>query len=256
MNNVPIKIIHKFKNNNRRTQYIQYIFIGSNVDNEILDILESIKNKTFYDTFEYLSKSKLDRLSSYYDIKWYTYFFNRYHLSEQFNIILKNSNKKHMFENKMGKEWVNDHLNSPLLKKINYSYASTYYDYLISRNKIKTAVRKADMDFRTYEKTTQEMKGGDDNDDTDNDNDDDDNDYMDTNKEDDENENDNEETINTIEDFDDMVNNNFNLEDIANLYNNEIDENSKNVKNISIENANLCNICDEIKFINIAKFGR
>ena len=45
INKTPIKIIHKFKNNNRRTQYIQYIFIGSNVDNDILVLLESIKNK-------------------------------------------------------------------------------------------------------------------------------------------------------------------------------------------------------------------
>ena len=44
---IPIKIIHKFKNNNRQTQYIQYIFIGSNVDDEIMTILEYIKNKSF-----------------------------------------------------------------------------------------------------------------------------------------------------------------------------------------------------------------
>ncbi len=234
MNNVPLKIIHKFKNNNRRTQYIQYIFIGSNVDENVLDILESIKNKTFYETFEYLSKAKIDKLEEYYDNKWYTYFFNRYHLAEQFNNILKNSNKKHTLENKMGKEWVNEHLNSPLLKKINYSYASTYYDYLIARNKIKTAVRKVDMDFRTYDKNRVELTGG---------NDDNDNDYMDTtnstntddnDNNDNNNDNDNEDednNINTIEDFDDMVNNNFNLEDLANLYNNEVNEDNKNVKN-------------------------
>jgi hypothetical protein len=52
--NVPIKIIHKFKNNNRRMQYIQYIFIGSNVNQEIMNILESIKNKTFFETLDTL----------------------------------------------------------------------------------------------------------------------------------------------------------------------------------------------------------
>ena len=35
----PIKIIHKIKNNNRRIQYLQYIFIGSNVDESIMNIL-------------------------------------------------------------------------------------------------------------------------------------------------------------------------------------------------------------------------
>ena len=35
----PIKIIHKIKNNNRRIQYLQYIFIGSNVNEDIMNIL-------------------------------------------------------------------------------------------------------------------------------------------------------------------------------------------------------------------------
>ena len=34
-------------------------------------------------------KNKIDRLINYYGPKWFTYFFNRYHLSEQFNNILK-----------------------------------------------------------------------------------------------------------------------------------------------------------------------
>ena len=89
----PIKIIHKFKNNNRNVQYIQYIFIGSNVNEEIMSILDSIKNKTFFETIDFLSKNKLDRLSNNYGQKWYTYFFNRYHLSEQFNILLNCSDK-------------------------------------------------------------------------------------------------------------------------------------------------------------------
>jgi hypothetical protein len=60
---VPIKIIHKFKNNNRRIQYIQYIFIGSNVNEDVMNILNSIANKTFYDTIDSLSKNKLDLLT-------------------------------------------------------------------------------------------------------------------------------------------------------------------------------------------------
>ena len=148
--NIPIKIIHKFKNNNRRIQYIIYIFIGTNVDIHVMDILELIKNKTFYDTYETLSKNKLDILSSYYGDKWYIYFFNKYHLTEQFNHIMKNSTKKNALETKMGKQWVISHIGTPLFKHTTYSYASTYYDYLISRNKITSAVRKIDIDFRTY----------------------------------------------------------------------------------------------------------
>lgn len=237
--NVPIKIIHKFKNNNRRVQYIQYIYIGSNLDEEIMSILDNIKNKTFYDTFDILSKPKIEKLENYYGPKWYTSFFNRYHLAEQFNSILKNPNKKKTLENKMGREWVNYHLSSILLKRVSYSFASTYYDYLIARNKIKTSVRKVDVDFRTYniEKVAAIEGGGDGEDDIDDE-------YMMSTEEkipklksnndmDDEGE----ESIDTIEDLDDMIDKSFsfsNLDELTNLYGKEVEEDNKNVKNTAL----------------------
>ena len=52
----PIKIIHKFKNNNRRIQYKVYIFIGSIVPKEILKILESIVDKDLYTTLNRITR--------------------------------------------------------------------------------------------------------------------------------------------------------------------------------------------------------
>ena len=236
-NMIPIKIIHKFKNNNRQTQYLQYIFIGSNVDDEIISILEYIKNKSFFECYDNLSKPKLEKLANYYGDKWYTFFFNRYHLAEQFNSILKNSNKKRIIESKMGKEWVTFHLSSPLLRKVTYSFASTYYDYLISRNKIKTAVRKAEMDFRTYKpeivglETEPTLAGAG-------------NDIMQAELDEDNNEdNENKEkeeideedtSLMTAEDFDDTVGNNFNLEELTDLYGKENDATDKEVRDTAI----------------------
>ena len=40
----PIKIIHKFKNNNLRTQYKIFIFIGSQLEDNIMKILRIIEN--------------------------------------------------------------------------------------------------------------------------------------------------------------------------------------------------------------------
>ncbi len=212
--NVPIKIIHKFKNNNRRIQYIQYIFIGSHVNEEIMNILESIKNKTFFDTLDSLSKQKIDKLIEYYGDKWYIYFFNRYHLSEQINIILKSPNKKKIAESKISSDWINN-LSPNLLKKSPYSYASTYYDYLIARNKIKSMIRKVDMDFRTYK-----MVGGGDDDENETD------EYMDNTDDED-----NEDVIKTVEDLDDNVNDNFNLEELTMLYSKENEEDDKTIRN-------------------------
>ena len=40
----PIKIIHKFKNNNNRNQYKVYIYIGYLIPKEIMTILKNIEN--------------------------------------------------------------------------------------------------------------------------------------------------------------------------------------------------------------------
>ena len=55
----PFKIIHKFKNNNSRIQYMIYIFIGSLISDEVQNILNSIVNKDFYDTLDELSRKRI-----------------------------------------------------------------------------------------------------------------------------------------------------------------------------------------------------
>jgi ribosomal protein S8 len=67
----PIKIIHKFKNSNRRTQYKIYIFVGSLVSNDILKILKSIEDKDFISSYQYLEKNMIVKLEEYYGLKWY-----------------------------------------------------------------------------------------------------------------------------------------------------------------------------------------
>ena len=46
----PIKIIHKFKNVNKRIQYKIFIFVGSLVPDDILKILDIIKTKDFFNS--------------------------------------------------------------------------------------------------------------------------------------------------------------------------------------------------------------
>ena len=58
----PIKIIHKFKNNNNRIQYKVYIFIGSLLNDSLYNILNSIKNKDFFSTLKFLSKKTIQRI--------------------------------------------------------------------------------------------------------------------------------------------------------------------------------------------------
>jgi len=146
----PIKIIHKFKNNNRRIQYHIYIFVGSLVNEDILKILESIKNKDFYNTMINLSKKNYKLLEDYYGEYWYKFFFINRHIKNQISNILKNNTKKKMIINKFGKDWFTKHFETITLSKIEFSFASNYYSYLLARKKIKTKTRKVGIDFRTY----------------------------------------------------------------------------------------------------------
>ena len=148
----PIKIIHRFKNNNRRIQYNTYIFIGNILDDNIYKILDSIKNKDLYDTINFLPKKNIDILTKQYGEYWYKYFFNKYHIKKQINDILKNIKKRNNIENKMKSQWFNKHFKTFSIKKTDYSFAANYYDFLLNKNKIKEKkVKKEEMNFVTYQ---------------------------------------------------------------------------------------------------------
>ena len=223
----PIKIIHKYKNNNRRTQYMQYIFIGSLVDPEIHSILESIKKKTLYDSINLLSKNKLEKLASVYGEEWFQSFFNRYHIIDQFNNINKNITKKNIIETKMGKSILLKYTNIIMHKKVEYSFAANYYDYLIARNKIKTQTRKAEMDFRTYNinKNIIQLGGMDNMDDIEMGIKD-----MDFKEKILDDEDDEEEQLQTVEDMDDEIVEDFDLDELTKFYSMDIVESDKSIR--------------------------
>ena len=145
----PIKIIQKFKNNNKRIQYKLFIFIGSLVPSNILKILESIQKKDFYTTLNILSKGNYKELEDYYGKYWYEKFFISYHIYTQRNSIINTPVKKKTIESKYGRDWFNTHIVEPPSYKVPYSYASMYYDLQVSKGKIKSKIRRLGIDFRT-----------------------------------------------------------------------------------------------------------
>lgn len=147
----PLKIIHKFKNNNRRIQYKVYIFIGNIIDESLMKILNNIQDKDLLTTFNLLSIKEIKELESFYGEKWYEFFFISDHINFQINSIKSNNSKRKALETKLSKEWVDNFLNEPVVKKVSYSYSSSYYNYLLIKNKIKTLTRKNEIDFRTYQ---------------------------------------------------------------------------------------------------------
>ncbi len=125
MNNQPIKIIWKYKNNNKRIQYNVNIFVGS-VPKEINKVLDIIKEYTLYETFAKLSKQDYNILEKYYGNFWYRFFFNTYHINNIIQNIRDNRIQKKELTDKYGKEWISTHIDDGIIreKKILYSYES------------------------------------------------------------------------------------------------------------------------------------
>jgi len=153
--NQPIKVIWKYKNNNRRTQYAQYIFIGETSSN-LMKILNKIVNLNFYDTLINLSKDEYKTLEKNYGSDWYKSFFNNYHINSQIYIIKESTIQINEFTDKYGKEWVEQHIQGHQLmeKKIIYSYQSLIRDILESKNKKKVKEKSFELDVDIKDFTT------------------------------------------------------------------------------------------------------
>lgn len=123
--NDPVKIIFKYKNNNRHVQYNINIFIGD-VSSKIMSILNKIKDETLYNSFIKLQKNEIMALEKFYGNYWYKYFYNTYHITHVINNIRNINAKKREIQDKFGKEWVSKHIDKYQYtdKKIYYSYSS------------------------------------------------------------------------------------------------------------------------------------
>lgn len=243
----PIKIIHKFKNTNKRIQYKLFIFIGSLTPDNVLSVLEIIKNKDFFNSLITLSNKQYELLESFYGEKWFEKFFISHHLKNQFKQIENTPLKKKQLINKFGDEWYKKNINVSIFKKISYSFASSYYDNLLEKKKIIITTKKDNIDFRSYKTDSldnldnlenYEIKGGrkiiqsgagaDD--------DDDDDDLVDltddekTSKPEDEDE---EEPEIKEEELNELVEDSFDMKELAKLYSNENIETDKNIKETS-----------------------
>ena len=144
--NDPMKIIWKYKNNNRRIQYNTYIFVGTVMPNDIMSILESFANTNLYDTLINLDKSKYNKLEKFYGEMWYYKFFNTYHINATIFQIKESQTQKDEITDIYGKEWYAKHIAGVSLieKKLIYSYESLIKGE--RNNKVNKKVRAMGVD--------------------------------------------------------------------------------------------------------------
>jgi len=124
--NEIFKIIYKYKNYYRNNQYNIYIYIGF-VEDEIKLILNKIKNMSLIEIFLKLNNEDNTLMINKYGNKWYTYFFNYYHIKKIFNDI-KNQNLNEYIKKNLNEQIFNlyfEDLNK-LEKKVEYGYNKVF----------------------------------------------------------------------------------------------------------------------------------
>lgn len=154
--NDPIKIIFKYKNNNRRTHYNIYIFIGD-TPKKVHKILLQIQKLNLYDTITQLSKDDIIILEEFYGELWYKKFFNTYHINNIIDQILKNTTQQKEVTKIRGQKWYDQHIKSYVLveRRILYNYGATVRDDLLRREhkKQRLAMMKEEVDTEIYTDT-------------------------------------------------------------------------------------------------------
>ncbi len=153
----PIKLIWKYKNNNRRSQYAMYIFVGD-VAKPIKKILDKIADLNFYDSLLNLTKEEYKQLEKLYSDKWYNKLFNMYHINSSIYSIKDSSVLKNELVQKYSQQWFDTHISSHELieKKLIYSYESIIKYDLERKNKKKlreSNFSKEAEDFNDYTTT-------------------------------------------------------------------------------------------------------
>ena len=72
--NEPIKVIHKYKNINRKIQYNVIIFIGNLLNENTNRVLKKIKDKSLIETLLELNDRDITIMNNEYGQYWYKYF--------------------------------------------------------------------------------------------------------------------------------------------------------------------------------------
>lgn len=153
-----MKIIFKFKNNNKRIQYHIYIFVGD-VGKSIINILNNIQDKSLYDSLIFLSKSDYTKLVNQYGETWYKKFFNTYHINNTISIIKNSSQQKKELIDKYGQKWYDEHIDKFKLidRKLFYSYEALIKDEILrkegKRKKSRDKEDEEKIDYRTLRRT-------------------------------------------------------------------------------------------------------
>lgn len=135
----PIKIIHKYKNNNGRIQYHIHIFLGDIVDENCMKILKKIKDMDLYSSLTSLEEREINILTKNYGNFWYEKFFNSYHINNTKETTLKNPIKMKELKSIYDNKWINDHFINYVKRVETITYN---YEFMIKEERERKIIKK------------------------------------------------------------------------------------------------------------------
>lgn len=173
----PIKIIYKYKNINRKSQYLVYIFLGV-LGKKYEKILTRIENLDLYESLLEITKEEELKLIEGFGELWMTHFFNIYHISAFVNRLETRPELKSKLLKKYDVGWINNFIekfkSDIVYKKVNYSFGELVkFQYKVKMGKKleKVLIEKEDIEDLNYvtekkshknllEEISQEQLGG------------------------------------------------------------------------------------------------
>ena len=135
----PIKIIHKYKNNNGRFQYHINIFLGDILDDNCFRILTKIKDLDLYTTLTTLEERETNILEKNYGEYWYEKFFNSYHINNIKETTLKNSSRMKELRSIYNNQWIGDHFTNyhKRLQTVTFNY-----EFVVKESRERKMIKK------------------------------------------------------------------------------------------------------------------
>lgn len=166
--NDPIKVVYKYKNNNRKVQYQYYIFLGALLPDKIKKIVKSIQALDLYGVLTFLSKQEQDELIKFYGEFWYKKLFLLEHINASIEAIKSSVQKRTTLIRANGKEWYDTHIGTEQ-KQIKQPMHSFGDKFILTRSK--SSIIEPDGDDIDTDINDFTQKGGDDEEDGDGDED-------------------------------------------------------------------------------------
>lgn len=133
----PIKIIWKFKNENKKEQYHVCIAVGNILSMTIKKILKKIKDLNLFDTLISVTDAEYANMEKKYGAHWYRCFFISKHIEATVKNIRSNKSKKDDIIEKYGADWYKLHIaDFEYIDRSYHNYAYLFKQIKEKKNKI------------------------------------------------------------------------------------------------------------------------